>query len=67
MEEELGEEREGGAVLGSSVLGACGNRASPNCTVGLNLKYPLFIQLFFHSFCMSSLLLPSDGIEFLGV
>ena len=46
-EEELGEKREEEVVLGSSVSGACGNAASPKCTVGLNLKYALL-------FCFSS-------------
>lgn len=44
-----GSRREEGVVLELSVSGACGNAASTNCTVGLNLKYtPLcrFASLF---------------------
>lgn len=52
--EEQGKDREEGVVLGLNVSGACGNTASPKCTVGLNLKYALFIQLFFPSFSLAS-------------
>lgn len=57
-EEGLRTEREEGVVLGLSVSGACGNAASLNCTVGLNLKYALLC-------CFS--LPPSPGIKWLWI
>lgn len=59
--EELGEDREEGVVLGLTVSGACGNAASSNCTVGLNLKYALY-----SASLLSLPLLPSSlGIKWL--
>lgn len=57
--EEQGEEREEGVVLGLSVR-TCGNSASPNCTVGLNLKYAL---LFCFSFLPSLTCLHLKGLN----
>lgn len=63
--EEAGEE---GVVLGLSLSGACGNAASPKCTVGLNLKFAL---LFFLLFCPFLSFLFHQGLNgfeyFLGV
>lgn len=58
-------DREKGVVLGLSVSGACGNTSSPNCTVGLNLKYALFMQLFFLSTRSCLLLCGINGFEYL--
>lgn len=61
--EELGEKREEGVVLGLSVSGACGIAASPKSTVGLNLKYALFLP-FFHSSLSFLFLLGLNDFEY---
>lgn len=64
--EEAGEE--GVVLVCLSLSGACGNAASPKCTVGLNLKFAL---LFFLLFCPFLSFLFHQGLNgfwcFLGV
>lgn len=63
-EEGLRTEREEGVVLGLSVSGACGNAASLNCTVGLNLKYALLCCFSFLSTLFCLLLQGLNGFEY---
>lgn len=65
-EEGLRTEREEGVVLGLSVSGACGNAASLNCTVGLNLKYALLCCFSFLSTLFCLLLQGLNGFEYFG-
>lgn len=62
--EGLRTEREEGVVLGLSVSGACGNAASLNCTVGLNLKYALLCCFSFLSTLFCLLLQGLNGFEY---